>query len=179
MILIIQKRVVKFMMDFQSLLDDLYTYINSKSYYAALVLSLIIPDACSQVLNKSKQSKKEDYIKWFEDYVSRPDDLLYQFHYVGSLSIDGKTVYSLRNYMFHNGTPDIKHNIDDEAYYFEFGESSTKFSSHQEINGKTKVIINVPYLCDLLYKAGKKFYEDNKKLFPKANDYREVMPNGF
>lgn len=163
-------------MYFIELLNNLYFCIKNKQYYAALVLALIIPDACSQVLYKLHEGDEDYYIQWTKEYVCTRFSPLYQYHMIEEPSPDSRVIYSLRNYMSHSGLPETKHRKI-EKFYFAFNESSTKFYSHSERNGNIKYNINVPYLCNILYEAGRDFYSKHKNEFPTGNDYSEVIPD--
>ena len=43
--------------------------------------------------------------------------------------------------------------------------------------GNTKISINVPYLCNILYEAGRDFYSKHKDEFPIENDFNDVIPD--
>lgn len=163
-------------MYFEELLKNLYACIRNKQYYAALTLALIIPDVCSQVLCKLEKGDKDHYIQWVREYVCIKDDYAFQYHFVDELSIDPRVIYSLRNHMFHSGLPEIKHK-EIEKFYFEFNESNHKYRRYMDNTGFTKISINVPYLCNILYEAGREFYSKHKGEFPIGNDFREVMPD--
>lgn len=163
-------------MTFNDLLDELEKCINNKTYYAALALSLIIPDVCSQVLCGLDKGNGKLYRQWFDDYVGKKEDMMYQAKMSDQHKITGDIMYGLRNSVFHCGLP-TTNKKQNYIFYFEMNESSTLYRSYTEMTGEIKVTINVPYVCKLLYKAGKDFYINNEDKFPSGNDWRDALPN--
>lgn len=163
-------------MTFNDLLDELEKCINNKTYYAAIALSLIIPDVCSQILYGLDKGSGKYYKQWFDEYVGKKEDMLYQCGLAEQHSITGDIIWNLRNNVFHCGLP-TSNKSNDIIYYFNFNISNTCYRSYTERSGIVKITINVPYLCEIIYNAGKDFYLDNEEKFKNANNWEEALPN--
>lgn len=79
-------------MKYKDLLDELNKCINNKTYYAALTLSLIIPDVCSQVLYGLDKGSGKFYRQWFDEYVGKKEDMLYQQGLTKQHNITGNVI---------------------------------------------------------------------------------------
>lgn len=163
-------------MNFKDLLDEINKCINNKTYYAALTLSLIIPDVCSQVLYELDKGNGKCYRQWFDEYVGKKEDMLYQQGLTKQHDITGNVIWDLRNNVFHCGLP-TSNKGNNYIYYFDFSESRIWYRLYTERSGIIKVTINVPYLCQILYKVGKEFYSTNKDKFAIANNWEDALPN--
>ena len=77
--------------------------LDNKNYYAALFISLTLPDICGKI-QFPKQSSKERYINWFNQYLRNT--------YIGDPPLcipflTGEDLYSFRCSLFHEGSEDI------------------------------------------------------------------------
>lgn len=163
-------------MNFKDLLNEIDKCVNNKEYYAALTMSLIIPDICSIIAYDLDKASGKYYREWFDEYIGKKEDMLYQNSLTSKYKLTGKIIYELRNNVFHCGLPTNKKD-ENKVFYFEFNKSQTLYRSYTEFSGIEKITINVPYLCGLLYDAGKQFYENNKNKFPDENNWKDVKPN--
>lgn len=163
-------------MNFKDLLDEIDKCMKNETYYAALTMCLIIPDVCSKIAYNLDKTNGRSYREWFDEYIGKKEDLLYQKGLKSEYSLTGDIIYELRNNVFHCGLPTNKKDKNTK-FYFEFNKSNTFFNLYTETSCIKKIKINVPYLCDLLCYAGKQFYENNKDKFTDENNWRDIMPD--
>lgn len=157
------------------IIDEVKKSIDNECFIAALSLALMIPDICGKAEYPELQSQtKKRYIKWYNThigYFEKPtdsDDMPYP---------SGEIIYSLRNSLFHQGTPnialkDIKKEEQCKANIFILTISDVAdggFSSIEHGSGHTiinrSLEINIVNLCNKLCLAGKHYYWDNKENF--------------
>lgn len=95
----------------KSYLDEINKSIECRNYLSALTISLMIPDICSKYLGYMNDNGK-GYKMWFDKYV-------YEKYYViphsnkqtkiSNIKFDGKTCYSLRCSILHEGTTPLEY----------------------------------------------------------------------
>lgn len=86
------------------LVDDMEKSLENGCYYAALMIALALPEICGKAEYPDKKTI-ERYIQWYNEYIGKYDqdsDEDMQLPY-----LSGELVNSLRNSIFHQGTPDI------------------------------------------------------------------------
>lgn len=83
------------------IIEEVQKCIESECYIAALTLALTIPDICGKA-EFPKAKSGERYIRWYDDHIG------YTEHFDNlSPYASGEVIYSLRNLMLHQGTPNI------------------------------------------------------------------------
>lgn len=87
----------------QPFIDSVKSALNNKNYYAALTVSLTLPDMCSKLENPEGQTK-ERYINWFEKYLSKRYS---DFTDNNRQLLNGDDFYALRCAFLHEGVTDI------------------------------------------------------------------------
>lgn len=164
------------------LIDDVNKALNADAYMAALALVLTIPDICAKAEYGDSLGNKERYVKWFDKYIGQyeicpREDGEEQLPY-----LSGEVVYSLRNNVLHQGTPNInKDKIRDDVNKIdEFSlviEKKNKFDIYADASilekqcyvGKTKSTrsyrVNVRRLCLIICSVTKNMYAKNKDKF--------------
>lgn len=98
----------------ETIIEDINRSLDNEAYLAAMTLALTLPDICG----KAKYPKKRNgdrYKKWYDEYVGAyerspsddngDDEIPY---------LSGKVVYSLRNSMLHEGSPNVDAKIIDK-----------------------------------------------------------------
>lgn len=164
------------------LIDDVNKALNAEAYMAALALVLTIPDICAKAEYGDSLGNKERYIKWFDKYIGQyeicpREDGEEQLPY-----LSGEVVYSLRNNVLHQGTPNINTNkIKDEVnkidefslvierknefdLYLDSSALSTECFMGQT-NSKRSYKVNIRRLCVIICSVAKHIYEKNKEKF--------------
>lgn len=164
------------------LIDDVNKALDAEAYMAALALVLTIPDICAKAEYGDSLGNKERYVKWFDTYIGKYEICPGQKGEEMMSYLSGEVVYSLRNNMLHQGTPNInKDKIRDDVNKIdEFSlviEKKNKFDIYADAStlekqcymGQTKSTrsyrVNVRRLCQRICSTAMYFYENNKSKF--------------
>ncbi len=149
--------------------------VANKTYIAALVLALTLPDICSQVENCVSEGNRMYYESWVDKYMD--NEAFLTIKGFEKQSFKGNMCYSLRCKLLHNGNIDVKNqkrgiNVDDfilvkpgsRRYYHGFRYEITK---QPDGTDKYTTIIGVDYLCEALCRTAENYYNNypNKTLF--------------
>ena len=166
------------------LIDDINRALDNRAYFAALSLALTLPDICGKAKYPTERNNKKRYIDWFDEYVGQyeqcPCDDCKQ---ANMPYLNGEIVYSLRNSMLHQGTPNIDNrDIKNAAQYLdEFVlhiEPKNEFNVHVDSAGiitsyegnqiaevKRRYRINVRRFCFVLSSASIAYYQQHIEQF--------------
>ena len=85
------------------IIEEVQKCIENECYIAALTLALTIPDICGKAEFPDINGTRERYIRWYDAHVGYTE-----YSYSLSPYVSGEVVYSLRNMMLHQGTPNIE-----------------------------------------------------------------------
>lgn len=81
--------------------------LENKNWYAALYLSLTLPDICARLESANGKTNRSKFVSWFEKYLSDR----YRFKVGGNpvphVFLSGNDCYALRCAMLHEGGVDI------------------------------------------------------------------------
>jgi hypothetical protein len=141
----------------QKILDSIEKNLHDKNWYAALILSLILPDICTKVEGKGTSSSKR-YSDWFNKYLKDK--------YNGYLS--GSDCYALRCSLIHEGSSIIENqsskDIIDRIYFVSEGSHciliDNGYFDDPTINGKKILVLSVKHFCQDLLDATKDWLND-------------------
>ena len=151
--------------------------LENDCYISALGMALTLPDICGKA--KYPKWKKHDvglrYKKWYDEYIGfreiprgpHSEDFSY---------LSGEVVYSLRNCLLHQGTPNIDNNKITEKCckmnYFilvinkdEHITSSEFALNHDGTRSDCGMKVDLYSLCGKLTRADSDYYHSNKELF--------------
>lgn len=157
------------------LIDDVNKALDADCYYSALALALTFPDICGKAEYPQKNPTKR-YKDWYDVnigiYEQCPNK---ESHYTQMPYLSGEAVYSLRNSLLHQGTPNIDvdkiKNSNNKIDHFELVLESKKpldiyGDSSGIYNGSVKIYrVNVRRLCLILCHSARGYYEANKDKF--------------
>lgn len=157
------------------IIDEINISLENGCYMAALSLALILPDICAKAEYPDLGNKRR-YIAWYDEYIGQyeiaPDqDEENQMPY-----LSGEVVYSLRNSVLHQGTPNIadgKGNINKFVLVVQRQNGFNIYADTSAIithNGDTanairEYRVNIGRICLIITATAKKFYFDNKEKF--------------
>ena len=159
------------------LIKEINQCLDNGCVMAGLSLALTLPDICGKAIYPESKPG-ERYIKWFDEYIGQYEHNDEHMR-LGMPYLSGELVYSLRNSILHQGTP----NIDCTNFgiiYFELlyqqneGSSVIVSSSESEIvkdkNGNDiainkKFTVNVRDLCSKICRLAEVCYSENKDKF--------------
>ncbi|MFL1609927.1 hypothetical protein [Acinetobacter baumannii] len=90
-------------------LDSIQIALRTKNHFAALSISLMMPDICSSIEAEANKGSGALYSKWFDKYLSS----YYTDKYFDTPTVylSGKECYALRCSYLHQGIHDIGHQI--------------------------------------------------------------------
>lgn len=156
--------------------------LDNDMYIAALSMALTIPDICGKAEYPNKQAGRR-YIDWFEENIGKYEHPPFKEGRTRMPYLSGEVVYSLRNSMLHQGTPNIKkESINDEACkidrfilvkqeknkYDSYGDSA-EYSERDMSLDKHGVYrsyyMNIRRLCLIICATAEGYYKDNKEKF--------------
>jgi hypothetical protein len=87
-------------------LESVRQSLANRNWYAALYLSLTLPDICSRLESDDGKTSSKRYIAWFEKYLA--DEYKHdQGDGITHVFLSGNDCYALRCAMLHEGWPDI------------------------------------------------------------------------
>lgn len=158
------------------IVEEVYRSIDNECYIAALTLALTIPDICGKAEFPEEKSTKKRYIYWYDRHVGYTEAVSNPFRPMPYAS--GEVVYSLRNSVLHQGTPNIEiKNIKEERnvvdkFTLTIADAYDGGGSHYSIGWDGKVRnrtleINIVNLCIKLCRVAEGHY----KTCPEAFDF--------
>ena len=166
------------------LVDDINRALDNNAYFAALSLVLTLPDICGKAKYPSESSTKKRYIDWYDEFVGQYEQCPCDDCRRANMPyLNGEIVYSLRNSMLHQGTPNIdNHGIKNEANHLDefilHIEPKNEFNVHADSAGivtsyaglritevKRRYRINVRRFCFILTHSAKAYYQKNTEQF--------------
>lgn len=129
----------------QNIVDSVYSALKNEDWYAALFVSLTLPDICSALEHGNTSGEK--YADWFEQNLSQ---------YKGFLS--GNDCYALRCSLLHSGKDDISDQRKQEVlehYVFLTKGSHCNLFKDCVFNGEKKSFLqlNTQIFCKDICKA--------------------------
>ena len=90
------------------LINDVHCALDNNAYFAALSLVLTLPDICGKAKYPTEKSTRKRYIDWYDEYVGQYEQCPCDDCRRNNMPyLSGEIVYSLRNSMLHQGTPNI------------------------------------------------------------------------
>ena len=158
------------------IIKEIKVALDNECYMVALMSALTLPDACGRAEYGDIGTAKR-YKEWCKQYVCENEKATDAYGYdMPYLSAD--TVYSLRNALLHQATPDINTaDIKDERCKveefalvitdkddFDSGTVRVSYGKNYEIVDRMQTI-SIRHLCNILCKAAEDYYADNRDKF--------------
>lgn len=157
------------------IVEEVSESIENECFIAALALALTIPDICGKAEFPAEKSTKKRYIDWYDQYIG------YYEEPVSPYSSDmpypsGELIYSLRNSMLHQGTPNVDSQKVKEdrckvdkfvltvADAYDGGTSRVSYRQGYEITERA-LEVNLVNLCTKLCATAKGYFEENSDKF--------------
>lgn len=89
------------------LIDDVNKALDADCYYSALTLALTFPDICGKAEYPQEKNTKR-YKDWYDEHIGKYEQCpCEQCPNTPMPYLSGEVVYSLRNSLLHQGTPNI------------------------------------------------------------------------
>lgn len=158
------------------LIADVNKALEAESYFSALSLVLTLPDICGKAEYPQEKSTAKRYKDWYDEYIGKYEQCpCEQSQNTEMPYLSGEVVYSLRNSLLHQGTPNIDplkiKNDNNKIDCFEIIiESKKPFDIYSDasgiINGSVRTYrVNIRRLCLILCNSVKSYYEESKDKF--------------
>jgi len=162
------------------IIDDISRALDNEAYFAALTLVLTLPDICGKAQYPEAGVGKR-YIDWYDEHIGKYEQCPCEHcKEVQMPYLSGEVVYSLRNSMIHQGTPniskkDIKNNSNKIDHFVLAIEKKNEFDIYVDSSGilssnyndvtTREYRVNVRRLCLIICSSSKGYYENNKEKF--------------
>lgn len=158
------------------LINDVNKALDAECYYSALTLALTFPDICGKAEYPQEKSTAKRYKDWYDNQIGRYEQSPSEQCRDNPMPyLSGEVVYSLRNSLLHQGTPNIDVNgIKDGNNKIDIFELAIESKNLFDIYGDSVSIyngcvrtyrVNVRRLCLILCLSTKAYYEKNKDKF--------------
>jgi len=157
------------------LIDDVNKALEAGCYFSALSLVLTFPDICGKAEYPQEKTAKR-YKDWYDEYIGKYEQCPCENCQNTPMPyLSGEVVYSLRNSLLHQGTPNIDplnfKNDNNKIDCFELViESKKPFDVYSDassiLNGSVKTYrVNVRRLCLIFCNSVRAYYKENKDKF--------------
>jgi len=158
------------------LIDDVNKALDAECYFSALSLVLTFPDICGKAEYPQEKSTAKRYKDWYDEHIGKYEQCPCEHCQNTPMPyLSGEVVYSLRNSLLHQGTPNIDplkiKNNNNKIDRFEIViESKKTFDIYGDasgiINGSVRTYrVNVRRLCLIFCSTVTVYYEENKDKF--------------
>lgn len=143
--------------------QEIATCLKNRCYFAALALSLTLPDICGAAEYPDETSVAKRYISWYDKYIG--DNERKERDTEDSSYLSGEVIYNLRNTFLHQGNPTInKDKVKAKENRFDrfililgdatvFWSGSTCFDLGNGAATFRGMFIDVTYLCQKICMA--------------------------
>ena len=158
------------------LIDDVIKSLDAECYLSALASALTFPDVCGMAEYPRQKRSGIRYKDWYDEFIGKFEQCPSEQNQEQPMPyLSGEVIYSLRNSLLHQGTPNINvSNIKDyrnKIDHFELViESKRPFDIYGDTaeihyNGTTTYRVNVRRLCLILCSCARGYYDENKDKF--------------
>ncbi len=167
------------------IIEEVNKALDNDMYIAALSLVLTIPDICGKVEfpEYGDRQNKARYTAWFDKHIGKYEEDPKDGDRIQCPHLSGEVIYSLRNSVLHQGTPNInKESIKNENNKIDrfvlIKEPKNEIDLYSDIsscdpNGhwmykegiKRTYHLSIRRLCFLICSAAEVFYDNNKDKF--------------
>ena len=161
------------------IIADINKALDNEAYLSALTLVLTIPDICGKAKYPKEKSGKKRYLLWYDEFVGTYEKPSIDIHDIQFPYLSGEVIYSLRNMMLHQGTPNIeKEKIEEECnridHFIIRIEKKKEFNLYVDAahiyddfsnNNRIEYAVNVRRLCMIITLSAKNYYKENMEKF--------------
>ena len=151
--------------------EDIRSSLKNKCYFAALSLSLDLPDICGYAEYPDK-TKEDRFIAWYDEYIGKY--LSKETEYDGTHDpwMSGRIVYELKEAFLYGDQSDTKETSERlNKFVLILGDGTTL--THLTFNAGVPekgsyykmMAIDVTYLCDMICNCAEWYYDANKDKF--------------
>ena len=158
------------------LIDDVNRALDAECYFAALALVLTFPDICGKAKYPKEKMSSKRYKDWYDEYVGKYEQCPCELCRKQQMPyLSGEVVYTLRNSLLHQGTPNIdiigikddRNHIDNFEIVIESKKPFDIYGDSVSIFNDTvkRYRVNVRRLCLILNRSVKSYFEENHDKF--------------
>lgn len=90
----------------KQLIDSIHLALANKNWYAAITITLILPDICGKLERPSEKSETR-YVDWFNRYIQPKYTAQIGAQHQTHVFLSGNDCYALRCAYLHEGSDDI------------------------------------------------------------------------
>lgn len=165
------------------LIEEINTALSHNLYFAALSLSLTLPDICGKAEYPDKSSTNR-YKLWYDEYIGKYEKSPSVEGAPDMPYLSGEIVYNFRSSLFHQGNPNLdndeykkRHNQKDcpiehfkivieteKPFKIYGGEVGTLTIDNDGVEHR-EYRVSVRRLCMILCLASENYYKNNKGKF--------------
>lgn len=163
------------------LIEEINRCLDIDCYLVALITALSLPDICGKAAYPDDKPS-DRYIKWYDENIGQYErneiakklEMPYE---------SGTVIYSLRNSLIHEGSPDINEVTCDIQEFELLAESKETANSYvgsagverrrvgdEEVVVKKSLCINIRQLCFKLCIVAEQYYDENRGKFSFINN---------
>lgn len=167
------------------LVNEINKALSYDLYFAALSLTLILPDVCGRAEYPNAQTNTERYIKWYNEYIGKYEQCQCDECKKSPMPyLSGEVIYNLRNSLLHQGTPNIdstkiketSNQLDEFTLIIEkkndfdiYSDASSVTTSNQGEPPYRTYRVSIRRLCLIITRCAKNYYNKNKDKFDFIN----------
>lgn len=91
-------------------IDAIHTSLATQNWYAALYLSLTLPDICARLESNNRKTNRNKFVAWFDKYLASKYRAQIGADREMHVFLSGNDCYALRCAMLHEGESNIAYN---------------------------------------------------------------------
>lgn len=133
--------------------------LENKNWYAALYLSLTLPDICARLESDDGKTNRVKFVAWFEKYLADRYRSEIGCNPIPHVFLNGNDCYALRCSMLHEGGTDITTQqcraVLDKFHFTVVGAHCNQFNSSLQLD--------VPTFCKDVCDAVERWYSNFKQ----------------
>lgn len=164
------------------IIQEINTCLKNECYLSALGMALTLPDICGKAKYPADKTSVR-YRKWYKDYIQNRE-MPEGAHGEETPYLSCDVVYSLRNSLLHQGTPNVdseniheeRCKVDDFVLVIGEGVTTAGFSWNPDGSIASRELeVDVRSLCGKLTREAGKYYHNHPELF----DFFNYTIRGF
>jgi len=141
-------------------LDSIVRSLESKNWYAALFVALVIPDICGALEHPNEESGVR-YVNWYHKYMLPKYTVIMPSLREPHVFLSGDDCYALRCSLLHEGTGDIdKQKVSKILESVRFNEPSDKGGGMHRNQHKNALQLRVDAFCNEIIDATHQWLSD-------------------
>lgn len=144
--------------------------LKSENWYAALYLSLVMPDICGKLAYPNVKHSGQRYKKWFEAYLADINKCIIGEKEVVFLTAND--CWALRCSIIHEGVDEI---TEEKAQKFLNKFYFTTIRVHRILTNNNVLTLNINFFCEEICEAVERWVEEVKGNIDIENRMRKIL----